>query len=123
MESFNQNNSGSKPFEGFVYKKADPSCLRQTFSLACYCIEYFAFAQYNLRWVVLTDDHIYYMKNSKEEKGKHLYFFDSNTFVDKQEEKQIKITNSPRSLILTFKTVFERNLWYYEIKKRTDEYK
>ena len=120
---YNKCSKGQKPFEGWGYKKADPHCLRKAFSYICYCIEYFAFAQYNLRWVVLTDDHIYYMKNSKEEKGKHLYFFDSNTFVDKQEEKQIKITNSPRSLILTFKTVFERNLWYYEIKKRIDNKK
>ena len=123
--SFNQYNTGVKPFEGWGYKKADPHCLRKAFSIICYCIEYFAFAQYNLRWVVLTDDHIYYMKNSDSKKGKNLYFFDRNTSVKIAEnnEKQIIITNSSRSLILAFKTVFERNIWYYEIKKRIDSKK
>ena len=46
--SFNQYNEGVKPFEGLVYKKADPQCLRKAFSVACFCIEYFAFAQYLL---------------------------------------------------------------------------
>ena len=123
--SFNQYNTGVKPFEGWGYKKADPHCLRKAFSIICYCIEYFAFAQYNLRWVVLTDDHIYYMENSDSKKGKNLYFFDRNTSVKIAEnnEKQIIITNSSRSLILAFKTVFERNIWYYEIKKRIDSKK
>ena len=51
--SFNQYNSGNKPFEGKCYKKADPKCIRTAFSIACKCIEYFAFSQYNLRWIVV----------------------------------------------------------------------
>ena len=31
--SFNQYNSGNKPFEGFCYKKADPKCIRTAFSI------------------------------------------------------------------------------------------
>ena len=68
--SFNQYNEGIKPFEGYVYKKADPHCLRKAFSIVCYCIEYFAFAQYNLRWVVVKDDQIFYMDESTSENGK-----------------------------------------------------
>ena len=83
--SFTQYNAGIKSFEGWGYKKADPHCLRKVFSILCYCIEHFAFAQYNLRWIVLTDDYIYYIKKSNEEKGKHLYFFDVNTNVEIEE--------------------------------------
>ena len=74
--SFNQYNSGSKPFEGYCYKKADPQCLRTAFSYACKCIEYFAFSQYNLRWIVVKDDCIYYMDKSNSDCGKNVYFFD-----------------------------------------------
>ena len=72
--SFNQYNSGSKPFEGYCYKKADPQCLRTAFSIACKCIEYFAFAQYNLRWIVVKDDCIYYMDKSNSEMEKMFIF-------------------------------------------------
>ena len=118
--SFNQYNSGSKPFEGYVYKKADPQCLRTAFSYACKCIEYFAFSQYNLRWIVVKDDCIYYMDKSNSETGKNVYFFDRDLIVKKEDRDIIKITNVSRSIILKFKTVFEREIWYKEIMKRAD---
>ena len=122
--SFNQYNEGSKPFEGFVYKKADPQCLRKAFSIVCYCIEYFAFAQYNLRWIVVKDDCIYYMEKSDSENGKNVYFFDVDTQITKEGNDIINITNSSsRALILKFKTIFERNIWFTEIKKRSDKMK
>ena len=118
--SFNQYNSGSKPFEGYCYKKADPQCLRTAFSITCYCIEYFAFAQYNWRWIVVKDDCIYYMDKSNSENGKNVYFFDRDLKVTKEGRDTINVTNVSRSLILKFKTVFERELWYSEIMKRAE---
>ena len=118
--SFNQYNSGNKPFEGKCYKKADPKCIRTAFSIACKCIEYFAFSQYNLRWIVVKDDCIYYMNKSNAESGKNVYFFDRDLKVKKEGRDIINITNISRSIILKFKTVFERELWYLEIMKRAD---
>ena len=118
--SFNQYNSGSKPFEGYVYKKADPQCLRTVFSYACKCIEYFAFSQYNNRWIVVKDDCIYYMDKSNSETGKNVYFFDRDLTVKKEGRDIINITNISRSLILKFKTAFEREIWYREIMKRAE---
>ena len=57
-----------------VAKKADPTCLRQAFSLACYCIEYFAFAQYNLRYFIVKDDLLYYKEQIDSADGKNTYF-------------------------------------------------
>ena len=121
--SFNQYNSGSKPFEGYVYKKADPQCLRTAFSIACKCIEYFAFSQYNLRWIVVKDDCLYYLDKSNSESGKNVYFFDKDLKVDKEDRDIIKITNISRSIILKFKTAFEREIWYNEIMKRANAMK
>jgi hypothetical protein len=118
--SFNQYNSGSKPFEGYCYKKADPQCLRTAFSIACKCIEYFAFSQYNLRWIVVKDDCIYYMDKSNSETGKNVYFFDNDLIVNKEGRDIINIKNISRSLILKFKTTFEREIWYKEIMKRAE---
>ena len=121
--SFNQYNSGSKPFEGYCYKKADPQCLRTAFSIVCKCIEYFAFSQYNWRWIVVKDDCIYYMDKSNSENGKNVYFFDSDLKVTREGRDIINITNISRSLILKFKTFFERELWYSEIMKRAETMK
>ena len=121
--SFNQYNSGNKPFEGYYYKKADPHCLRTLFSYACYCIEYFAFTQYNLRWIVVKDYCIYYMDKSDYENGKNVYFFDKDLKVTKEDRNIIKITNASRSLILKFKTLFEREIWYREIMSRAETMK
>ena len=118
--SFNQYNSGSKPFEGYVHKKADPQCLRTAFSYACKCIEYFAFSQYNNRWIVVKDDCIYYLDKSNSETGKNVYFFDRDLEVKKEGRDIINITNVSRSLILKFKTTFEREVWYMEIMKRAE---
>ena len=119
--SFNQYNSGSKPFEGYCYKKADPQCLRTAFSYACKCIEYFAFSQYNMRWIVVKDDCIYYMEKSNSEAGRNVYFFDKDLIVKKEGRDIINITNISRSLILKFKTTFEREIWYKEIMNRANK--
>ena len=118
--SFNQYNSGSKPFEGYCHKKADPQCLRTAFSIACKCIEYFAFSQYNRRWIVVKDDCIYYMDKSNSDSGKNVYFFDKDLIVNREGNDIINIKNGSRKLILKYKTTFERELWFREIKKRAD---
>ena len=120
--SFNQYHEGVKPFEGYVYKKADPQCLRKMFSIACYCIEYFAFAQYNLRWIVVKEDSIYYLDKSDSSNGKNVYFFDVGTEIHRV-GNEISITNVSRSLILKFKTLFEAIMWYNEIDKRINKMK
>ena len=121
--SFNQYNSGSKPFEGYIYKKADPQCLRTVFSYACKCIEYFAFSQYNLRWIVVKDDCLYYMDKSNSDSGKNVYFFDKDLDIKTEGRDIINIKNISRTIILKFKTTFEREIWYREIKKRSDAMK
>ena len=121
LESFNQKNCGSKPFEGYVYKKADPHCLRQAFSLVCFCIEYFAFAQYNLRYFLVEEDKMYYKDKSDSSNGNNMYFFDRETKVERKGRDIIEITNSSLTLILKFKTVFEREIWYFEINKRAEQ--
>ena len=122
--SFNQNNAGIKHFEGYCYKKADPQCLRTAFSYVCKCIEYFAFSQYNKRWMVLKDDSIFYMDKSDSEDGKNVYFFDTETEIEKNiNYKTINITNISRSLILKFKTKFETELYYEELIKRVKNMK
>ena len=121
--SFNQYNSGSKPFEGYCYKKADPQCLRTAFSYVCKCIEYFAFAQYNWRWIVVKEDCIYYMDQSNSESGKNVYFFDKDLQVKKEGRDIINVKNVSRTLILKFRTFFERELWYSEINKRAENMK
>ena len=123
LGSFNQFNEGSKPFEGYVYKKADPHCLRKAFSIACYCIEYFAFAQYNLRWLIVKDDCIYYKDKIDSQNGKNVYFFDKDLIVNREGRDSIIITNLSRSLILKYKTIFEREIWFREINKRSEKMK
>ena len=118
--SFNQYNSGSKPFEGYCYKKADPQLLRTIFSYACKCIEYFAFSQYNLRWIVVKEDCIYYLDQSNSETGKNVYFFDNDLVVKKEGRDILNIRNISRSIVLKFKTTFEREIWYKEIMKRAE---
>ena len=109
--SFNQYNEGSKPFEGWVYKKAEPRCLRRALSVFCICIERLAFAQFNKRWIVVKDDCIYYMNKSNSENGKNVYFFDLSTRIVKEDDDTIFISNnSNRYLVLKFKARFDRDI-------------
>ena len=118
--SFSENNGGSKPFEGYCYKKAEPHCCRTVFSYACKCIEYFVFAQFNLRWIVVREDSIFYMDKSNSKIGKKVYFYDKYLKVEKEGRNILRIKNISRNLILKFKTAFEREIWYNEITKRTE---
>ena len=122
-ESFNKSNNGKKPFEGWIQKKADPQCLRTAFGIACKCLEYFLFPQYNDRWFVLKDDSIYYMDESNSQITKNVYIFDKNSEVGKEGGNIISAIIGNRHLILKFKTIFEREIWYMEIMKRVNAFK
>jgi phospholipase D1/2 len=63
------------------------------------------------------------MEKSDSGNGRNVYFLDAETQVEKEGTDIINITNASRSLILKFKTLFERNIWYMEIKKRSDKMK
>ena len=62
------------------------------------------------------------MNKSNSKKGKNIYFFDNDTDININ-RTEIDVTNSSRSLKLKFKTIFESNLWYNEIKTRFDKKK
>ena len=57
------------------------------------------------------------MDKSNSEAGKNVYFFDRDLTVKKEGRDIINITNISRSLILKFKTAFEREIWYRKIMK------
>ena len=116
--SFNQYNNGQKPFEGYCYKKADPHLWRTVLSYTCFCIEKLAFSEYNLRWIVVKDDCIYYMDKSNSDTGKNVYFFDSDLKINKVGKDVLEVVNVSRSIVMKFRTFFERELWYTEIVKR-----
>ena len=90
------------------------------FSYACKCIEYFAFSQYNLRWIVVKEDCIFYADKSNSENGKNAFFFDRDLQVTREGRNIINITNVSGSLILKFKTLVEREIWYNEIMRRAE---
>ena len=121
--SFSIYNGGSKPFEGWGEKKADPHCLRKAFAIVCKCLECWIFKQYNERWIVLKDDMITYSDLSKSQGAKHIYFFDEKIKATRNGKFNIKITNLSRILELKFKTYFERELWMNEIEKRIQKFK
>ena len=52
--------------------------------------------------------------------GKNTYFFDRDFKIRKQGRDQIEINNSSLTLVLKFKTVFEREIWYNEINTRAE---
>ena len=60
------------------------------------------------------------MDKSEYQNGKNVYFFDKDLQVTKEARNRIKITNASGSLILKFKTLFEREIWYKEINSRDE---
>jgi hypothetical protein len=120
--SFNQYNKGSKPFEGYCKKKANPRLLRNLLSFVCCLLERIFFTQYNIRWIVVKDDCICYSDKSNLDIKNNVYAFDESLTLDKEGEIII-IKNRGRGirdLILKFQNPFETQIWYREIKKRLD---
>ena len=58
------------------------------------------------------------MDKSNSQIIKNVYIFDKNSEVRKEGEYNISAIIGYRHLILKFKTIFEREIWYMEIMKR-----
>ena len=116
--SFLKQNTGQKPYEGWIEKKVDKSCLRKCFTLFCCCCELFFFKQYNKRWIVLNVDNLFYLDDPMEKEGKVVYFFDKNMKIERDGTDCLKVKNASMNLNLKFDNFFERELWKEELEKR-----
>ena len=121
--SFLKNNAGNKPFEGWVQKKVDRHCCRKCFSIFCYCFELFLFSRYNKRWVVLNEDHLFYLNDSMGREGKVVYFLDKDMKLENDGKNGLKIKNASMYLNLQFNNFFDRELWKYKLEKRRNNIK
>ena len=121
--SFLKQNDGDKPFEGYVEKKVDKHCFRKCFSYICPCLDLLLMKRYNKRWVVVNNDHLFYMNKPTLKEGKVVYFFDKDTKIENDGEERIKIKNSSMSLNLKFKNFFEKEYWKNELERRNSNYK
>ena len=108
--SFLKENNGVKPFEGLLKKKAYNECC------SCFC------PSYNKRWVVVNDDHIFYLNQIDWKEGKVVYFFDRNMQIIDNGKKYLKIKNLSMTLNLKFKDYFEKEIWKKELEKRKLQY-
>ena len=112
MGSFNQYNNGSKPFEGY-----NSYCFFKPKNLLVFsCVK----KDFNIKWIVIKDDCIYYMDKSNSKKGKNVFFFNKDVVIKKEEKDKINITNKNGIILLKFNTLFERELWHNEIMKRIE---
>ena len=119
--SFIYENNGIKPFEGYAYKKAEPRCMRSIFRVVCFPLESCFFKSWNKRWVILKDDMICYLNDSKTLVGKNVYWFDENIDIRAKDDTSLELTNLSRSLILKFNSMFERDLWEKEINEKINK--
>ena len=121
--SFLRQNGGIKPFEGYVEKKADKGCCRKCFMVICPFWEFALFKRYNKRWIVVYDDHLFYLNKPYLKEGKVVYFFDRDMEIKYDGEDCLKVKNASMSLYLQFKSFFEREIWKNELEKRYQKYK
>ena len=121
--SFLKSNGGIKPFEGWAEKKVDKHCCRKCFMVMCPCCELCLFSRYNKRWVVVNDDHLYYLNDPKLKEGKIVYFFDKDMKIENDGEDCLKIKNNSMTLNLRYKNFFEKEYWRTELEKRKINYK
>ena len=112
MGSFNQYNNGSKPFEGY-----NSYCFFKPKNLLVFS---YVKKDFNIKWIVIKDDCIYYMDKSNPKKGKNVFFFNKDVVIKKEEKDKINITNKNGIILLKFNTLFERELWHNEIMKRIE---
>ena len=120
--SFLKQNGGVKPFEGWAEKKADKHCCRKCFMVCCPCCELCLFRRYNKRWVVVNDDHLYYLNNPKLKEGKVVYFFDKDMRIENDGKDSLRIRNAQMFLNLRFKNFFEKEYWRTELERRKNNY-
>ena len=110
--SFNQYNYGSKPFEGY-----NSYCFFKPKNILAFS---YLKKDFNLKWIVIKDDCIYYMDKINSKVGKNVLFFDMDLVIKKEERDIINISNKNGNILLKFKTLFERELWFDEIMKRVE---
>ena len=80
--SFLRQNEGEKPFEGYAEKKVDKHCCRKCFMVMCPCCELCCMRRYNKRWVVVNNDHLFYLNKPTLKEGKVVYFFDKDMKIE-----------------------------------------
>jgi phosphatidylserine/phosphatidylglycerophosphate/cardiolipin synthase-like enzyme len=112
---------GTKPFEGYALKKAEPRTMRSVLKYALYPVEFLLFKEFNKRWIVLKDDMICYLNSPTTQTGKNVYWFDEDSEISAKEDKVLEIKNLSRILSLKFETQFERDLWKKEIDQRIEK--
>ena len=110
--SFNQYNYGSKPFEGY-----NSYCFFKPKNILAFS---YLKKDFNLKWIVIKDDCIYYKDKINSKVGKNVLFFDMDLVIKKEERDIINISNKNGNILLKFKTLFERELWFDEIMKRVE---
>jgi hypothetical protein len=97
---------GTKPFEGYALKKAEPRALRSVLKYALYPVEFLLFKGFNKRWIVLKDDMICYLNSPTTQTVKNVYWFDEDIEISAKEDKILEIKNLSRILSLKFETQF-----------------
>ena len=116
--SFLKQNGGVKPLEGWSEKKVDKHCCRKCFMVCCPCCELICFKHYNKRWVVVNDDHLFYLNDPEMREGKIVYFFDKNMKIENDGSDGLKIRNAQMRLNLKYKNFFEKEYWRTELERR-----
>ena len=116
------NNYEIKPLEGYAFKKADPRVLRSILKYICFPLEYWFFKGWNKRWIVLKDDMICYLNSPEILVGKNVYWFDEETEIKEEGEKELEIKyENKKGITLKFNSRFERDLWKKEIEERIEK--
>ena len=121
--SFLKMNAGNKPFEGWAEKRVDKHCCRKCFTIFCPCCEFCLFSRYNKRWIVLNEDHLFYLNDPSSKEGKCVYFFDKDMTIENDGKKGLNINNASMYLNLQFNSFFEREIWKQELERRKINYK
>ena len=116
--SFLKQNGGIKPLEGWSEKKVDKHCCRKCFMVCCPCCELICFKSYNKRWVVVNEDHLFYLNDPELKEGKIVYFFDKNMKIENDGKDGLNIRNAQMRLNLKFNSFFEKEYWRTELERR-----
>ena len=86
--------------------------------VCCPCCELICFKHYNKRWVVVNDDHLFYLNDPEMREGKIVYFFDKNMQIENDGVDGLKIRNAQMRLNLKYKNFFEKEYWRTELERR-----
>ena len=98
------DNSANKPFEGFAMKKSEGF-----------------FGGWEKIWLILKNDMISYLNDTKELKGENLIWLDDNIELIAEKEPILIIKHLTKTISLKFDSIFERDLWKKEIETRKEQ--